>query len=347
VKGVDGLDYATGVTVSPDGGHVYVASVGDGAVAVFARNSVTGALAFVEAEKDGVGGVDGLDRALSVTVSPDGAHVYVASFADGAVVTFRQITCGDGHVDAGEACDDGNRRAGDCCAPTCQRDAPGTACTDDGNGCTADVCDAGSTCGHLPAPGLPCADDGSVCTADVCDAAGACSHPAAPAAECQGAAGRRGHLVLADHPGGRDRLAWNWRGTTPGGRAAFGDPRSATGYTLCVFAADATGSTGLQLEAAVPPGGRCGRRACWQRARGGFAYRDRKGRHAGIRTLRLRAGRITVAGRGAPLGLPALPFEADGQVRAQLRRTDGGACWETSFSRAQRRSKRIFRARTD
>jgi hypothetical protein len=167
------------------------------------------------------------------------------------------------------------------------------------------------------------------------------------AAECQGATGRRVLLVLADGSGSRDRLAWRWRGTTPGGRAAFGDPRTTTGYTLCVYSPDAAGNSALQLEETVPPGGRCGRRACWQRARGGFTYRDRKGRHAGIRVLRLRAGRIAVAGRGAPLGLPALPFENDGQVRAQLRRTDGGACWETSFSRAQHRSKRLFRARTD
>jgi len=27
--------------------------------------------------------------------------------------------CGDGVVDAGEACDDGNTRAGDGCGPTC------------------------------------------------------------------------------------------------------------------------------------------------------------------------------------------------------------------------------------
>jgi hypothetical protein len=152
---------------------------------------------------------------------------------------------------------------------------------------------------------------------------------------------------LAAGRGKRERLAWRWRGTTPEGRAAFGDPRTASGYTLCVYGPDAAGNPALQLDATVPPGGQCGRRACWQRARGGFAYRDRRGRHAGIRALRLRAGRITVAGRGARLGLPTLPFGADAEVRAQLRRTDGGACWETSFSRVQRRSKRLYRARTD
>jgi cysteine-rich repeat protein len=375
MAGIDGLEFANFVAVSPDGAHVYVAGTNDDGIAVFRRDPVTGALTFVEAQKDGVAGVDGLSAALSVAVSPDGAHVYVAGQLDNAVAAFRRIMCGDSHVDPGEPCDDGNRNAGDCCSPTCQLDAPGSACSDDGDACTADVCDASGACGHRPAPGLPCPDDGngctadvcasdgacshpatpgvacapddSICTADVCDATGACGHVAAPAADCFGATARGGRLVLADRRGARDRLAWRWRGTTPGGAAAFGDPLGSTAYALCVYRNDSTGGPELALDASVPPGGRCGGRACWKRARGGFAYRDRKGRHAGIRALRLRAGRITVGGRGAQLGVPALPFGADDQVRAQLRRTDGGACWETSFSRAKRRSKRVYRARTD
>jgi 6-phosphogluconolactonase (cycloisomerase 2 family) len=88
VGGVDGLDGAASVTVSADGNHVYAAGIDDDAVAVFSRNASTGALTFVEMEKDGVGGVDGLDGARSVTVSPDGNHVYVAGTIDDAVVVF-------------------------------------------------------------------------------------------------------------------------------------------------------------------------------------------------------------------------------------------------------------------
>jgi 6-phosphogluconolactonase (cycloisomerase 2 family) len=95
VGGVGGLEHATGVTVSPDGKHVYVAGQADDAVAVFSRDAATGALTFVQFKQDGLGGVDGLAGAFDVTVSPDGKHVYVAGQADNAVAVFsRNATTG-------------------------------------------------------------------------------------------------------------------------------------------------------------------------------------------------------------------------------------------------------------
>ena len=95
VGGVDGLLGVRSVTVSPDGNHLYAAGFSDNAVAVFSRTSTTGALTFVEVQRDGVGGVDGLNRAYSVTVSPDGNHLYVAGFSDNAVAVFsRNSTTG-------------------------------------------------------------------------------------------------------------------------------------------------------------------------------------------------------------------------------------------------------------
>jgi 6-phosphogluconolactonase (cycloisomerase 2 family) len=88
VGGVDGLGGARGVTVSPDGAHVYAAGSVDDTVAAFSRNATSGALTFVEIEKDSVGGVDGLNGARAVTVSPDNLHVYAAGFIDGAVAVF-------------------------------------------------------------------------------------------------------------------------------------------------------------------------------------------------------------------------------------------------------------------
>ena len=98
VGGVTGLGAPAGpraVDVSPDGRHVYVAAAGDGAVAVFARDPATGALAFVQAKREGVDGVHGLGGAWSVADGAYGQHLYAASFADHAVAVFaRDATTG-------------------------------------------------------------------------------------------------------------------------------------------------------------------------------------------------------------------------------------------------------------
>ena len=95
VGGVDGLDAAVTVTLSPDGVHVYVGGGIDDSVAVFSRNTTTGSLTFVEVQKDGAGGVDGLDALRDVIVSPDGKHVYATGQADDAVAVFsRNATTG-------------------------------------------------------------------------------------------------------------------------------------------------------------------------------------------------------------------------------------------------------------
>ena len=103
--GVDGLRGAYSVMLSPDGKYLYAAGLDDDAVAVFSRDSTTGVLTFVEVQRDGVGGVDGLLLAQSVTVSPDGKHLYAAGANDDAVAVFsRDSTAGGGgaRVDPGE-----------------------------------------------------------------------------------------------------------------------------------------------------------------------------------------------------------------------------------------------------
>ncbi|MFN7941983.1 MAG: beta-propeller fold lactonase family protein [Thermoanaerobaculia bacterium] len=88
VAGVDGLAGALWVALSPDGAHLYVSGPADNGVAVFARNATTGALTFVEAELDGVGGVENMIGAAGIAVAPDGAHVYVSALLTGAVLVF-------------------------------------------------------------------------------------------------------------------------------------------------------------------------------------------------------------------------------------------------------------------
>src|SRR5207253_474500 len=88
VGGVNGLDGAEGIAISPDGAHVYVAGRNDNALAVFARDAATGAVTFVEMDRDGVAGVTGLAGAKAVALSPDGTHVYVTASVDDALAVF-------------------------------------------------------------------------------------------------------------------------------------------------------------------------------------------------------------------------------------------------------------------
>lgn len=90
VDGVNGLAFASALAISPDGIHLYVAGTNDNAVAVFTHDATTGALTFVEAQKNGIAGVEGLNHASAVAVSPDGSYVYAAGQVDDAVAVFRR-----------------------------------------------------------------------------------------------------------------------------------------------------------------------------------------------------------------------------------------------------------------
>jgi 6-phosphogluconolactonase (cycloisomerase 2 family) len=88
--GTDALGGATALTLSHTGDHLYVAGAEDNAVAVFARNPDTGELQFVEAERDGVGGADGIAGAAGLALSPDGTNLYVAGADESAVAIFHR-----------------------------------------------------------------------------------------------------------------------------------------------------------------------------------------------------------------------------------------------------------------
>jgi cysteine-rich repeat protein len=83
-----GLRNVVSTAVSPDGANLYTASRNQNALGVFTRDPLTGAIAPLEVEVDGVGGVDGLTRVTSVTVTSDGACVYATGEQDGAVAIF-------------------------------------------------------------------------------------------------------------------------------------------------------------------------------------------------------------------------------------------------------------------
>ena len=109
--GVDGLNYAESVAVSPDGLHLYVASSRDDGVGIFERDAVTGQATFVGAVKDGEGLLAGLGSANTVIVSPDGNHVYVAA-RESALTVFRTQHFNGGTDSPAVTAEHGVRRPG-------------------------------------------------------------------------------------------------------------------------------------------------------------------------------------------------------------------------------------------
>jgi 6-phosphogluconolactonase (cycloisomerase 2 family) len=86
--GVEGLVGVWGLALSPDGKHLYVASQFDDSLTVFARDAGTGALSYVETRKQEEEEVDGMKGAVTVRVSGDGTHVYLAGSSEGAIAVF-------------------------------------------------------------------------------------------------------------------------------------------------------------------------------------------------------------------------------------------------------------------
>ena len=89
-NGIFGILAPSGVAVSPDDRHVYVTGSQEDTLVVFARDPILDTLSFVEIEEDAVAGVDGLDGASSVVVTPDNDLVLVTGFDDDALAIFRR-----------------------------------------------------------------------------------------------------------------------------------------------------------------------------------------------------------------------------------------------------------------
>jgi 6-phosphogluconolactonase (cycloisomerase 2 family) len=87
-NGVSGLNGVRAMAMSADGKHLYAASEPGASLAFFTRNILSGALAYVERYRDNSSGVDGLDGARSVVITPDGKNVYVTGANDRAIAVF-------------------------------------------------------------------------------------------------------------------------------------------------------------------------------------------------------------------------------------------------------------------
>ncbi|TMA70566.1 MAG: hypothetical protein E6J69_02285, partial [Deltaproteobacteria bacterium] len=90
------------------------------------------------------------------------------------VVTYKS-KCGNGTLDGGESCDTGaaNGTSGSCCTATCGFVTSGTTCRAAVNECDlAETCTGSSgTCptDQVKPAGTACTDDGNVCTTDLCN----------------------------------------------------------------------------------------------------------------------------------------------------------------------------------
>jgi 6-phosphogluconolactonase (cycloisomerase 2 family) len=98
---VDAISDPHWVTISPDGGSVYAASVESDAVAWFARDAGDGSLAFAGCMGEsaaggctGVGAAHAVDGVHSVAVSPDSRHLYSAAQWSNTVSVFERDPSG-------------------------------------------------------------------------------------------------------------------------------------------------------------------------------------------------------------------------------------------------------------
>ncbi|MFQ5666661.1 MAG: TolB family protein [Candidatus Binatia bacterium] len=219
----------------------------------------------------------------------------------------------------------------------------GMAC-DDANPCTTnDTCQAG-VCTGTPNSGLAC-DDGNPCTRNDTCQAGICTGGTTPLTQCRlPVASHRAVLSLRDRtPDRGDRLQWTWKKGATTTQADFGNPLTDTGYTLCVYDQSA-GADQLIMAHRIPAGGQ------WRPTQKGFQYRDRFGTADGIVRVRLAGGsdgraKIVIKGRGACLGVPALPLLQDTTVTVQL--SNGTTCWEAQYSTNRSNEPERFKATSD
>jgi cysteine-rich repeat protein len=270
-----------------------------------------------------------------------------------SAVTFEAVTtCGNGMLDAGEACDDGNTSSADCCAPSCEFASAGTTCRQAATPCDAtevctgasaicppdgaradgascfsfDICSAGAgACqsGTCVAGPRDC-DDHVPCTQDSCDQTLGCVHVAGPQAGCLTAP--KSKLLLAPVTAGQAMLSWRWANGAALALGDLSDPAVDASYELCVY----SGAPDTLIAQATFPAG-----AQWSAA-GAEGYRYRQ--LVPKTVVRLRsgvAGKSSAVVKGCDVDLEqAFPFTAP--VTVQLRKVGSPLCLESRFQSLQR-----------
>jgi hypothetical protein len=164
----------------------------------------------------------------------------------------------------------------------------------------------------------------------------------APPAGCLATAPGKATLRLRNvRRDARDRLTWEWTSDSLVAGDLGADP-TAGDYLMCVYADGA-----LVLRARAPGDASCAGKPCWKATPRRFRYRNKELTPDGVGTIMLRPGqdgRIIVKGKGANLAMPELPLAVP--VAVQLRRTDGGPCWESTIDTPLINTTRRFRGRS-
>jgi len=249
--------------------------------------------------------------------------------------------CGNGELEFPELCDDGNLSNEDGCDANCTPGRCGNQLVTNGETCdeggATPTCDADCTAvacgdGHRNlAAGEEC-DDGNLDDGDGCTAACLIACPPVPRSDCRHA-GKSQLLLKRGGPAASRKFQWLWKQGEAVSLEELGDPATTTEYRLCLYDGVA-GAPVLSLVAGVPPGGDCGRGACWQSAPNRKRYWNPVGAD-GVKILTLNAGlegrsKLQVQASGAELDAPALPLTVEPAVTLQLV-NDAGVCWESVF----------------
>jgi len=85
---VTGLGLVQSIAISGQGEYLYAAALADDSVTLFERDDESGSLFLRKHYRDGFSGMDDLDGANAVSLSPDGEHLYLAALNDGVVSVF-------------------------------------------------------------------------------------------------------------------------------------------------------------------------------------------------------------------------------------------------------------------
>lgn len=157
-------------------------------------------------------------------------------------------------------------------------------------------------------------------------------------------------LVLKNKsPDTKDGLLWKYVKGAATVTADFGDPLTATGYSLCVY--DSSANAQPLMLAMAPPGGTCAGKPCWKTIKGGFKYKDKELTPDGLQFILEKSGiagksKLIVKGKGANLGMTTLPLTTP--VTVQLKRNDTPTtCWQATYSTSLKNLPEQFKAKAD